>query len=57
MNIWKTLSQICVFLLILIAAIVATCIYIYGKAWGWIIVYWVILTIKNLFDFFAIHWK
>lgn len=57
MNIWKTLSQICVFLLICIAAIVAVRIYIYGQAWNWIIGYWVVLTIKNVFDFIAVRNK
>lgn len=57
MNIWKMLSQICIFLLICIAAIVAVCIYIYGQAWGWIIGYWAVLTVKNVFDFISTQTK
>lgn len=57
MNIWKILSQTCMFLLIYIAAIIAIRIYIYGQAWEWIIGYWVVLTVKNAFDFIAVQKK
>lgn len=57
MNIWKALSQVCIFLLIYIAMVVAVRIYVYGQAWGWIISYWVVLTVKNVFDFLSTQTK
>ena len=51
MDIWKKLSQVCVFFLIVIAALVAVMIFLTGKAWEPIILYWIVLTVKNLFDY------
>ena len=50
-----TPSQICVLVLIVIAAVVS--VFQIKKmpkhAWPWIIGYWVVLTIKNIFDLVA----
>ena len=50
-----TPSQICVLVLIIIAAVVS--VFQIKKmpkhAWPWIIGYWVVLTIKNIFDLVA----
>lgn len=48
-------SAICVLLLMLIAAVVSVMQYMNGRKnmslmWGWIVAYWVVLTIKNFFD-------
>lgn len=45
-----TASQIFIFVLILIAAIVACGLMRKKNMWKWIIAYWVVLTIKNLCD-------
>ena len=50
-----TSSQICVIILIIIAAVVSV-LQIKQKpkiAWPWIIAYWVMLTIKNICDLVA----
>lgn len=52
-RIWKTLSQILVLILIGVAAYVAYGIYRGDVMWRWITAYWIILTVKNLFDFLA----
>lgn len=57
MSIWQKLSQTCVIMLILIAAWVAYRIYAVGQAWSWIVVYWIVLTTKNLCDWLAIRKK
>ena len=57
MSVWKKLSQICVFALILIAAWVARTIYVEGQAWSWIVGYWTVLTFKNLCDYLTIKIK
>lgn len=53
------LSQICVLLLMIVAA----CVSVFQWAvadrakstmWGWIVAYWFILTLKNLFDLLKI---
>ena len=50
-----TPSQICVLVLIIIAAVVS--VFQIKKmpkhAWPWIVGYWVVLTIKNIFDLVA----
>lgn len=50
MNIWRRLSQICILLLIAIAAIVAGLLIAGKSAWLVIIVYWLVLTGKNVCD-------
>lgn len=50
MNIWRRLSQICILLLIGIAATVAGLLIAEKSAWLVIIVYWLVLTGKNLCD-------
>lgn len=57
MSIWQKLSQACVIVLTLIAAWVAYQIYIVGQAWVWIIMYWIVLTMKNLCDWLSIRKK
>lgn len=52
MNSWKKASQFCVFVLILIAALVAGMLIAGISAWTAIICYWVVLTVKNLCDAF-----
>lgn len=50
-----TPSQICILGLIVIATMVS--VFQIGKkpasAWPWIVAYWVLLTIKNIFDYMA----
>lgn len=50
MNKYKILSQMLIFALIIIAAWVAVTIAAGKSAWGLIIAYWVVLTIKNAVD-------
>lgn len=57
MSIWQKLSQICVILLILIAGVVASMLIAGIPAWLVIILYWVVLTIKNLFDYIGLKSK
>lgn len=45
-----TASQIFIFVLIIIAAIVAIGLIQKQNMWKWIIAYWVVLTVKNLCD-------
>lgn len=47
---YKLLSQTLIFALIIIAAVVAITIAAGKSAWGIIIAYWVVLTIKNVVD-------
>ena len=47
---YKLLSQALIFALIIIAAVVAFTLAAGKSAWGLIIVYWVVLTIKNIVD-------
>lgn len=47
---YKLLSQALIFALIIIAAVVAVTIAAGKSAWGLIIAYWVVLTIKNAVD-------
>ena len=47
---YKLLSQALIFALIIIAAVVAFTLAAVKSAWGLIIVYWVVLTIKNIVD-------
>lgn len=47
---YKLLSQALIFALIIIAAVVAITIAAGKSAWGIIIAYWVMLTIKNIID-------
>ena len=51
-----TPSQICVFGLIIIAAVVSVFQIKQQpkKAWPWIVGYWLLLTVKNIFDFVAV---
>ena len=44
-------SQICVILLILIAALVTVLQLCHGNAWPVIVAYWATLTLKNWFDY------
>ncbi len=44
------LSQFCVFLLCIDAAWVSYGIYMERNRWKWIVLYWVILTLKNCCD-------
>ena len=50
MNKYKLLSQALIFALIIIAAVVAVTLAAGKSAWILIIVYWVVLTIKNVVD-------
>ena len=50
MNKYKLLSQALIFALISIAAVVAIILAAGKSAWGLIIAYWVVLTIKNAVD-------
>lgn len=51
-----TPSQICVFGLIIVAAVVSVFQIKQQpkKAWPWIVGYWLLLTVKNIFDFVAV---
>ena len=51
-----TPSQICVFGLIIVVAVVSVFQIKQQpkKAWPWIIGYWLLLTVKNIFDFVAV---
>ena len=49
----KKLSHILVMLLMLDAAWVARGLYLERNMWRWIVVYWLILTLKNLCDWIA----
>ena len=51
---FKWYSQLCVILLIVIAAAVSVLQVMKANAWLVIISYWVVLTAKNLFDWLAI---
>lgn len=51
---WKAMSQACILALIAIAAIVASMLIFGLSAWRVIIVYWVVLTVKNIFDWMAL---
>ena len=55
MSIWQKLSQICVILLILIAAVVAVLLILGIPAWFVIICYWVVLTGKNACDLMVLR--
>lgn len=50
MNRWQRLSQLCILLLIGIAATVAGLLIAGKSAWFVIIVYWLVLTGKNVCD-------
>ena len=47
---YKLLSQVLIFALIIIAAVVAVTLAAGKSAWILIIVYWVVLTAKNIVD-------
>lgn len=47
---YKLLSQALIFALIIIAAVVAFILATGKSAWGLIIVYWIVLTAKNIVD-------
>lgn len=47
---YKLLSQVLIFALIIIAAVVAFVLAAGKSAWGIIIAYWVVLTAKNTVD-------
>lgn len=51
---WKAMSQACVLALIAIAAIVAGMLIFSLSAWRVIILYWIVLTVKNACDWMAI---
>ena len=53
---YKPLSQMLIFALIIIAAWVAFTLAAGKSAWILIIVYWVVLTIKNIVDL-IVFWK
>lgn len=53
MSIWQKLSQLCVVLLIVIAAVVAVLLILGISAWLVIICYWLVLTCKNACDVLA----
>lgn len=44
-------SQICVFGLMTVAAVVAIGLMRKRNMWKWIIAYWILLTVKNLCDY------
>ena len=46
-----TRSQCCVFLLILLAALVTVLQLVKANAWPVIVAYWAVLTVKNVFDY------
>ena len=56
MNKYKLLSQALIVALIVIAAVVAFILAAGKSAWILIIVYWVVLTIKNIVDL-IVFWK
>lgn len=45
------INQLFILALALISARVAYGLYRKHNMWRWIVVYWVVLTVKNLFDF------
>lgn len=51
-----TPSQICIIGLIIVAAVVSVFQFQQKpkQAWPWIISYWILLTIKNIFDLVAV---
>ena len=51
---WKAMSQACVLALIAIAAIVASMLIFSLSAWRVIILYWIVLTVKNACDWMAV---
>ena len=53
---YKLLSQALIFALIIIAAVVAVTLAARKSAWILIIVYWVVLTAKNIVDL-IVFWK
>lgn len=50
-DIWTVLSQWMVFVLIVISGRVAIGLFRSEVMWPWINAYWVVLTLKNAFDF------
>ena len=53
---YKLLSQALIFVLIVIAAVVAVTLAAGKSAWILIIVYWIVLTAKNIVDL-IVFWK
>ena len=53
---YKLLSQALIFALIIIAAVVAVILAAGKSAWILIIVYWIVLTAKNIVDL-IVFWK
>ena len=53
---YKLLSQMLIFTLIIIAAVVAFTLAAGKSAWILIIVYWIVLTAKNIVDL-IVFWK
>ena len=49
-----SMSQVCVFGLMLIAGRVAVGLMEKRNMWRWIVAYWVVLTVKNMLDFLGI---
>lgn len=52
-----TSSQICVFGLIIIAAVVSIKQIQKVNAWAWIVAYWILLTFKNIYDWIGMNGK
>ncbi len=57
MSFWQKMSQLCVIALIMIAAVVAVMLMCGVSAWLVIILYWVVLTGKNVCDYLALKRK
>lgn len=53
MSFWQKASQLCVYFLMLIAALVAVLLYLGRTAWPTIVGYWLVLTGKNACDVLA----
>ncbi len=50
----KTAIDVCLqFWLCIIAIAVVTCLSNDWATWGWIIAYWIVLSVKNVFDLYA----
>lgn len=52
MNVNKKISNICVYFLSILSLIITYRLYSHEESWPFIVVYWLIVTIKNVFDIF-----
>lgn len=49
------ITHLLIILLAILAAYVAYGLYHKQNMWKWIVVYWLVLTVKNVVDFFMAH--